>query len=108
MLAIPFSDEPGTYYLAILLEDENLDRMKRADPAIFNLPPTPQFAHMQLKSVLLGRISPDGKKHLLELIASGDGLAILRYVTRGFEYRPDLGDHDGPPLSLRTKGETKQ
>jgi len=108
MIVIPVSADPDTYFLFFLLEEENLERMKRADPSAFKMPPSPEFAHKRLKEIFLCHINAEEKKHLLTLMQAEDIQGIARYLMRGWEFRPDLGDYDGPPLSLRTKGETKQ
>lgn len=108
MLLIPFSDKPGTYKLFVVLENDNIERMKEADPAQITFP-LQGFEDKRLKMMLLVHVSEEEKQHVLRLMQDGKPGEILQYLSRGFVFRPEAGDHDGPAVSLRTdRGERRQ
>jgi hypothetical protein len=107
MMVLPFSDTETTYRLFIVLEDDNLSRMKEYDPAQFNMP-VPGFEEKRLTMVIVGYANAADRQWIMQLIQDEKPREALRYLSRGWQFRPDLGDYDGPPLSLRDKGEQKQ
>lgn len=108
MLVIPFSTDAGSYKLFVILEDDNIERCKRLDPAQIQVP-MPGFERHRLSRIFIGYASPEQKAQILAMVAQGNVGEALKQLSRGFEFRPDLGDYDGPPLSLKPeKGRTQQ
>jgi hypothetical protein len=109
MIIIPFSTHPTEYEIFVVLLDENVSRIKAYDPAEVKAIITPEFKHKKLKTVYIGYCKNEEVRHLLTLAQSGKVVEALKYLTRGFEYKPEQGDHNGPPVSLLIKEkETKQ
>lgn len=102
----------GRVDILIVLADENIERMKRYDPAQVlwkGLPP--EYAMRQPESVGVAYATADELVEI-ECMSQSDPdwkEKALKMLSRGFEFRPDLGDHDfgATVLGKPTKG-TKQ
>jgi len=103
MLLIPIHHpkRPGTFDLLIVLEDENLARMRDGDPANF-MPETAEagLATKPIRTIVIASEGPHNIAHLKELAAAGDLRGILKLINRGFEHRPEQGDGE-PPTTIR-------
>jgi hypothetical protein len=83
--------------LIIILEPQNVERMKRADPVTIE-----RYGPALVNpAVMVCYEEPGGE--LSRLVHGGDVGAIIKHLTRGFEFRPDLGDHDRGPEPLRQR-----
>jgi len=92
------------YDLFIVLEDENLARMKEYDPA--EIEPSNMGAPwngLRLRRILLCYANPEDAKLLPGLIRDGRGKEVMDILTRGWRFRPELGDHDGPYINMGAK-----
>lgn len=108
MLVIPFSDNPRTYKLFVVLEDDGIERIKEFDPAQIQLP-LPGFNDLVLERLFIGYANEEVKKQILDCVSSNAVGRALALLSSGSRFRPELGDYDGPPLSLKPKeGEAKQ
>jgi hypothetical protein len=107
VLMIPFSDEPGTYKLFIVLEDDNIERIHEADPAQISFP-VPGWESERLVLILVGYANAGDRNRVLQYVQENRPMDALKYLSRGFQFRPERGDYDGPPTSLRAKGERRQ
>ena len=110
MILIPTVRRNGKVDVIIVLNEESFERMKRADPAqvIWSQLP-PEFSTRPMHSITVSFCTAAEEKEIEQLSASGDlnwKLTAAKKLFRGFEYRPDLGDHDfGPtPLGKPTEG----
>jgi hypothetical protein len=87
--------------LLIVLGDDNIGRMKKADPVQIELK---QLGRTLVNPTLciayenLWKGEPTGV--LKGLIETGDLSSIAEFVTRGFKYKPEAGDHDRGPERL--------
>jgi hypothetical protein len=93
-----------------VLESDNLDRIKLFDPAQVELSKLPgEFRHKRLHTVIVGYGTAEDIQRVLALANEGKVADGLKYLSRGFQFQPEQGDHDGPYLSLRKQeGEAKQ
>ena len=102
MLILPFQLSPSeTYSLFIGFDDEGIDRLRTYDPGVVQqdqLPP--EWSQLKLVEVIVGYYTADDQQHIVSLLQDGHFREALRYLTRGFTYKPELGDHDGPAVSL--------
>lgn len=97
MLTIPIeSADHKSDMLIVVLDSDNLIRMGKADPA-------------EVKCRELGKrlVNPSvlichepATKALMDVVATRDLKKIVKYLQRGWEFRPDLGDNDKPPEVL--------
>lgn len=102
MFCLPLQIDEREYALYVFLEEENLDRMKEYDPAEVNTARLGEaFLRLRLREVIIGYATAADLKTVIELCHVGKPRKALRYMTRGFRYRPDQGDHDGPYLSAK-------
>lgn len=74
----------------VILRPDNLERMKEGDPAEISLR---QSSKTLLNPTLLICYEEE-MPQLSQLIHSGDLKAIVKYLQRGWKFRPDRGDHD--------------
>lgn len=94
MLAIPAQVGPSQYDLFLVLQKDGLERIQRYDPAnvdITELPPP--WNMMSVRTVHICYATEEecmsfSKKTTQE---------IWEVLSRGWEFRPDLGDHDRGP-----------
>jgi hypothetical protein len=106
MLLIPFSDNPRTYKLFIVLEDDNVERVRTYDPVQVQTP-IPGYENKRLEIVFVSYANLEDREFILRNVKEGKIQEVLEYLSRGFKFSPSLGDYDGPPISLLDKGETK-
>lgn len=98
MMILPIETEGHTHdALIIILGPDNLERMKVADPAEVVLRKTGK----RLVNPTVQVCYEEDQTALTRLLHGGDLGAILKHLTRGFEFRPAKGDHDRGPESLR-------
>jgi hypothetical protein len=96
MLLIPVeTHDHKNDMLIVVLDDTNLERMKAADPAEINL--------HELKSKLVNPTiflcHEQPTPGFMKLFNQRDLKAIMKFLQRGWKFRPNKGDHDrGPEL----------
>ena len=91
MLMIPIQTPNHTEdMLIVVLDGGNLERMAHADPA-----------EVQLRTCGKTLVNPailicheEDSPELARLLQQRDIHAIVKFLQRGFEFRPDKGDHD--------------
>lgn len=104
MLAIPFEIGGGEFSVFVVLEAENLDRMKANDPAQINVWKMGEpYTRLKLRDVIIASPSADDAAKALAMIRSGQPRKALEFMSRGFAYRPDKGDSDLPYTSGRAQ-----
>lgn len=105
MFCLPIAISPTEYALYVFLQNENLERMRKYDPAEVKLAHLGDaFRDLKLKEVIIGFATDEDFERVMELCQAGKPKEALRHLTRGFRYRPDQGDHDGPYLSVKPGG----
>jgi hypothetical protein len=93
MRAIPVIVSEDYYDLFIILEEENIRRMKTYDPAELlttNLPV--EFITRKVNNIVLMYATADDLKRVTAACAMNDVSGALRILSRGFQWRPDRGD----------------
>ena len=104
MIVIPFSLNAREYSIFVALQDDNVDRMKQYDSAQVDVSAMPpEFRHKRLMKVIVGWATTEDIQHVIALGLDDKGAEALQYLSRGFEFRPDKGDYDGAPLSVKPK-----
>jgi hypothetical protein len=101
MLLLPIVRE-NCVDLLIVLEADNLERMKRYDQAEIEWSKMPQ-SKLPLRNVAIGYATASDVVQIQRLAQQGKPMEAVKIVTRGWEFRPDLGDHDAGPISLMKK-----
>lgn len=103
MFCLPLQLSDDEYALYVFLESENLERMHAYDPAVVTTRALGEsFARLRCKEVVVGYAAAEDLATVMGMCREGKPVEALRHMTRGFRYRPDQGDHDGPYLSLST------
>ena len=102
----------GRVDMLVVLNDENIERMKRYDPAQvlwMHLPP--EYSARRPESIGVAFATAQDLKEIEQMsVADPDWKEkAMKMLSRGFEFRPDLGDHDfgATVLGKPTEG-TKQ
>jgi hypothetical protein len=97
MMMIPFEVGNGQFSVFVILETENLERMKANDPAQLNMWkfPTP-YSGLKLRDVIVSTPTVEDTSKALGMIRRGDPAAALEYLSRGFKFKPKEGDNDLP------------
>lgn len=109
MFALPIQVSESEYAVYVFLENENLERMREYDPAVVTAQALGEsFARLRFKEVIIGYATQEDLAKVIGMCGDGKPREALRYMTRGFRYRPDRGDHDGPYLSLKPSKEKLQ
>lgn len=102
MMMIPFAVSRDEYSVFVILEAENLQRMKDNDPAQVNVWKMPdEYRRMKLRDVIIATPSPEDTAEAILLIRSGKPKDALQLLSRGFQYKPREGDSDLPYQSSR-------
>lgn len=95
MMSVPLKINDREFDLFVILEEQNLARIRAYDPAeIVKSYLGPPFDAMQIRNVMLAFASPEEVQDLPRRF-SENPRAALRWLSRGFRFRPEKGDHDG-------------
>jgi hypothetical protein len=98
-------DEKQRSYLIVIIQPDNLERMRKADPLTLEtergiLPPVKYPARL---NVLIAYEEDDFKINKLAL--EGDTPEIFRYIMRGFKFSREQGDGTENSFKLNRKPE---
>ena len=106
MFVIPMLTDDGRADYWIVLEDDNMVRLKTHDPAevVFRHMPE-QWQRVPVRTIVLAYASPADRLRVFELTMSGQIAEALRVLSRGYQYREGVDGSGDPYESLRTKGE---
>lgn len=97
MMTVPLQVDSANYDLFIILEDENLERLKKHDPAeIVRKNLGAHWLHLRIRNVLILYATADETRRLSECANKPAIVDMLKQLSRGWAHRPDQGDHDGP------------
>ncbi len=99
LLVIPFSVTNVGYSLMIVLQEGNIDRIREYDPAVVVMRELPPDMG-QLVDVVVTFATTEDAAFIEECGRTGRISEALKRLTRGYRFRPDLGDHDGGPTLL--------
>lgn len=111
MIAVPLQLNEREYMIFVVLDDENVERIRQYDPAEVNIAKTiasGRMAGLTLRDVVIGYATQEEIDQLTQSRSREEVMARLQHLSRGFAFRPGKGDHDAPYLSTRDDGSTKQ
>ncbi len=96
MLVLPFQISRTEYSIFVALPQDSIDRMRAYDPAEVTIAKLGgRYADLKLKDLIIGYATADDEKAVMKIIREeNDPRKALKFLTRGFRYRPDMGDHD--------------
>lgn len=104
MMMIPFQVANGVYSVFVILEAENLTRMKDNDPAQLNIWKLPEeYRRLTLRDVIIATPAPEDIAEAVLLIRSGKPKEALEFLSRGFQFKPKEGDNDLPYQPARSQ-----
>ena len=102
----------GTVDLLIVLAEENIERIRQYDPAEVIWPQLPRDYAMRRPSTIGVTFATAAEQAQIEHMSATDPdwqQKAFAMLTRGFEFKPDKGDHDFGPIILGKPTEgTKQ
>lgn len=104
MLLIPLHWPNGKFDLVVVLEEENLDRMKEADPAEIRWEQLGAFAAYKPSVVRICYGDAATCQGICKLMERGKVMEAVELVSHNWKFRPEAGDHDFGPISLLKKG----
>lgn len=96
MISIPMQVNDLLYDLFVILEDENIERIKNYDPAEIVTQNMPKpWRSMSIRNVILMRATSEEMIHITSLHNFDDVKAAIKNLSRGWKYKPKSGDNDG-------------
>lgn len=102
MRIIPFQVSNFQFNVMVVIEDENLERMKAYDPAQLAIDKLGfPWSTLTVKTVLIVHATPADLKHIDELARTGQAVRAVEYMSKGFTYDPGKGDNDDPYKPVR-------
>lgn len=102
MMMIPFVVSDDEYSVFVILEKENVERMRDNDPAQINIWKMPdQLRKRRLRDVILASPSSEDVAKAITLVNDGQTQKALTYLSRGFKFKPKEGDSDLPYGAIR-------
>lgn len=98
LLVIPFMISDDGYSVMVVLQDENVERIKEHDPVVLDSAEILAASRVtgRLKEVIITYGDLKDLEVVSEYILRNDLPSALRHVTRGYRFRPDRGD--GKPV----------
>ena len=95
MLVVPVKRANGRDEVIIVLDKTNIERMKEADPVILE-----QLGPYVLFNPKVTICYEDQSPELTRLVHGRDLNGLVEFLTRGFKFRPERGDHDRGPEDI--------
>lgn len=95
MRSMPLIVNERCYDLFIILEQDNLERIKSYDPAevlTANFPA--EITDRKVRTVVILYATDDDMRVVMHFCERGDPTGALRYLSQGFRWRPELGGRD--------------
>jgi hypothetical protein len=94
---MPVQVSQHEYDLVVIADESTIERMRRHDPAIFQMDKMPPpWPRLRLRSAYFCFEDSPGIETLKKLIDQGAIDEARQFLLRGFQERPDLGDSDDP------------
>jgi hypothetical protein len=103
MMIIARTRRNGTVDLLIALDDENIERIRKYDHAEVIWPQLPPEYSMRKPSTIGITFCTKEEQDQIARMANTDPdwkEKTFALLTRGFEFKPDKGDHDFGPVVL--------
>lgn len=105
MQAIPIRVNASKYDLFIILEQTDIERIQKYDPAKLALRKLSRpWRDLQPREVVITYMTKEDQLFIAEMSRLGDIRRLTQYLTRGFEFRPDLGDKDEDQYEVLSEG----
>ena len=104
MLLLPIPTETRRLKLLVVLEHDEIDRMKRYDPAQVMWDDLGLYRNIPVESVTISYLKPEHAKDFYEWARTGQIKRCVDLIMSGFEFRPDLGDNDHGAVKITEKG----
>lgn len=102
MILIPFKINEKEFNIFCVLQADNLERIREYDPAqIQPYKLGPEWDNLKLDTVIIGFANNRDLQRVQSLIAVGQTEEALKHLSRGFQFKPEAGDHDGPYRSIK-------
>jgi hypothetical protein len=97
MNIIPYRLNEKEYSIFVALGEDSIERIRAYDPGMFDLEKLPEpWPGLMLRQVLIGYATEADMAHVAKMKLDGaDMRECLLFLSRGWQFRPDLGDHDG-------------
>lgn len=97
MQLIPITISVLEYDIWAVLDDGNMDRLRAYDPAEVVLDKLPEpWRSMRLRSIQICYAKPSDMAEVARRLEAKDVRGALKFLSRGWTYRPEAGDHDEP------------
>jgi hypothetical protein len=95
--------ESGEFNLIVVLEDENIARLKEYDPAEIKWADLREYSGLKPRTIQIAYGTPEDIKRIIELVRQDKPIEAAQLISRGWKFRPEAGDHDFGPTSLTNK-----
>lgn len=97
LYTVPFRVSETHFSVVVVLTEGNLMRMRAYDPAEVNIPAIraasgPPYTELEVADIVLCFGTDADIIEMSRLITEGQWVKGLRFITRGYRFRPDLGD----------------
>ena len=83
--------------IIVVLDNDNLSRMAEADPVEIDMRKTGKTLVNPIVLICHEEPTPE----FMQIINGGDLNKIIAHLQRGWKFRPEKGDHDRGPESLK-------
>ena len=95
MLAIPYKINSAEYSVFIVMEAENIERLKAYDPAQFVLSKLGEsWNKLKIKEINIGFATKKDLEEVIKLCQEREPMKALRFLARGWKFKPKNGDND--------------
>lgn len=102
MQLIPVTISTLEFDLWVILEHENMERLRAYDPGEIIVDKFPEpWRSMRVRNIQLCYATPLDMAEVTMRLKAGEIQTALKFLSRGFKYRPDAGDHDDPYKSKK-------
>src|SRR5262245_26469555 len=96
MLSIPFRVSETEYILIVALQDTNITRIKKYDPAeIVPAKMGGPWDKLKLREIHISYATKKDELEITQLCREGNARDAIKLLFRGYAFKPNLGDHDG-------------
>jgi hypothetical protein len=100
---VPIKRDDGSYTLFIILDDSGLDRLKDHDPSHLEIHRMGEpWVSLKMNDCMIVYATQEELFQIDHCPTGKEIVELLKHMTRGWKHRPDLGDHDGDYLDVRT------
>lgn len=102
IMTIPMQVSEEEYIFIIALPQESLDRLKQHDPAQLPVYKMGEpFNKLRIREIHIAYYDEQDDQKIRRLVAEYDIKGAIKVLTRGWKFRPELGDNDLPPTQIK-------